>query len=251
VSDVFDAIKYRSYIPGAPPPPRNSVPAAPVTAPRGPASSNFGISDIARGPQNGSRKRPYNESGGGDFQDHGDYQTGVDMNRRAFKQPKRGGNIGRGGRNDPFGNFRDDQQQQTPLNISGVPLPGFPNMSGMSNQSPGMPPIDPNNPMATFLAMQAMGFPGLPQLPQGMTPGGGAGSPASGFPQGQRSRRCRDYDTKGFCARGNSCKFEHGNDSIYVPPAQVDGEYPVFNAQFTLGFLYPMPCNNFRLRPCL
>lgn len=241
--DVFDAIKYRLYVPGAPPPPRISAPAIQPVAPRGPAQGNFGGPEIPRGPQNGSRKRSYNESGSGDFQGRGDYQPGADMNGRAFKQPRRGGIVGRGGRGDSFGNFRGDQQHQNmPMNTPGMPLSGFPNMPSISSPPPGMPPLDPNNPMATFLAMQAMGFPGMPPLPQGISPSSNAG-PTSTFVQGQRPRRCRDYDTKGFCARGNSCKFEHGNDSIYVPPARADGKPPSFSLDYFLG------CQN--LRDCL
>jgi hypothetical protein len=29
-----------------------------------------------------------------------------------------------------------------------------------------------------------------------------------------KRQRCQDYDTKGFCVRGSSCPFDHGNDHI-------------------------------------
>ena len=35
-------------------------------------------------------------------------------------------------------------------------------------------------------------------------------------------RRCKDYDTKGYCARGSSCPYEHGSDRI-VAPGATDG----------------------------
>jgi RNA-binding protein 26 len=94
-----------------------------------------------------------------------------------------------------------------------------------------MPPLDPNNPMAALLAMQAMGipFPGMPPYPQAASPVGQAGSPIGGFPPpAKRNQRCRDYDTKGFCARGNTCIYEHGTDSIFVPPNAMDGTYSFF-----------------------
>lgn len=34
-------------------------------------------------------------------------------------------------------------------------------------------------------------------------------------------QRCRDYDTKGYCARGNSCNFQHGEFNMFMPPAQA------------------------------
>ncbi|KAJ8282288.1 hypothetical protein COCON_G00048070 [Conger conger] len=33
---------------------------------------------------------------------------------------------------------------------------------------------------------------------------------------GSLKRRCRDYDEKGFCVRGDLCPFDHGNDPLIV-----------------------------------
>ena len=90
---------------------------------------------------------------------------------------------------------------------------------------PGLP-FDPNDPMMAMMTLQAMGLPplpGMPLVPQvpsptGYPPYGEQGSPNSD--QAMKNKvnvRCRDYDTKGFCARGNLCSFEHGNDHIVVP----------------------------------
>ncbi len=49
--------------------------------------------------------------------------------------------------------------------------------------------------------------------------------------------RCRDYDEKGFCLRGDHCKFDHGNDAVVledgapppntsVPPPYLPGGFP-------------------------
>lgn len=74
-------------------------------------------------------------------------------------------------------------------------------MPAMPQLPAGMPQFDPNNPMAAFLAMQqAMGL--MPGMPNGTSPSG---------------RRCKDYDTKGFCAAGGSCPYEHGNDPFVIP----------------------------------
>ena len=43
----------------------------------------------------------------------------------------------------------------------------------------------------------------------------------------RQRQRCRDYDTKGFCARGSACPFDHGNDPIV---AAADDEYDPTNA---------------------
>jgi len=46
-------------------------------------------------------------------------------------------------------------------------------------------------------------------------------------PPHRRKQRCRDYDAKGYCPRGNNCNFEHGTAPSYDPSprsAVVDGE---------------------------
>lgn len=139
-----------------------------------------------------------------------------------MKQMRRGNmNNGRGG--GPHGRPREDFHAISPPSSNPFPLPIPP---------PGMP-FDPNDPIAAILAMQAMGFPplGIPDLAQAGSPTGFL-PPAGGAPTVQppvgRSKinaRCRDYDTKGFCARGNVCPFDHGNNQIVVP-GQQEGWFP-------------------------
>ncbi|KAK0102972.1 hypothetical protein ONS96_005589 [Cadophora gregata f. sp. sojae] len=230
VRDVFDAIQYKSYLPGAPPIRRPSLPFAPPSGPSAPSTSSYGNlgMGIPTGPQNGSRKRSYNDRGDGDVQDRGN-MTG-DPNGRAFKQPRRGGAaVGRGGF-DPFyqgggrgGGFSGGRP--SPMNLQGTPQQGFPAVPGMPSPPPGMPPMDPNNPMAAILAMQAMGFP-IPGMPA---------FPGSTSPPPQQKQRCRDYDQKGFCARGNTCQYEHGEHSIWVPPTSRADEYDPMNSNIMAG----------------
>ena len=230
VQDVFDAILYRSYVPGAPhPPERNSIPSsAPPTGPSAPSYGNLGMPGAPVGPQNASRKRSYNDRGDADAHDRsGPYG---DANGRAYKHPRRGGNMSRG-HHEGFNNGRGGFQGGP--SSTGIPQQGFPNMLSMPSPPPGMPAFDQNNPMAAFLAMQAMGMPlpGMPPLSQ-------APSPASrGSPPGaqQKKQRCRDYDQKGFCARGNTCMFEHGQDSIYVPAGSNGEEYDPSNSSLMAG----------------
>lgn len=72
---------------------------------------------------------------------------------------------------------------------------------------PDMPPFDPNNPMEAFMRMQAMGMP-FPGMPEYFGPGRGGGGGGNRRQQRRRGR-CRDFDTKGYCARGSTCMFEH------------------------------------------
>lgn len=160
----------------------------------------------ALGPsQNGSRKRSYNDRGEGDGQSGREFSSGFGGGR-PLKQPRRGGRGGgRGGHDTGFGR--------------GAPTgPMFPGGGYQAPQFPaagpsGSPVFDPDNPMEALLKMQSMGLP-MPPIPNF----GSQGRQAHTGQQRKRRQRCRDYDTKGYCARGNTCMFEHGTDSIFVPP---------------------------------
>ncbi|KAA8636664.1 hypothetical protein SMACR_00853 [Sordaria macrospora] len=193
VRDVFQAITYKSYLPDAPPVPKHAPPppafaALPVAFP---AIQPPGLSyDDAPGhlPQfpsyvGQSRKRSFD---GGDELDGRDGQYGG----RSWKQPRRGAGFGFGGRGGrPEAGNGHLNSSYPPFPENGQLPQGF--LTGMSE---------------TLAALQQQM--GLPPAP---------GYPASA--QGQRRRaRCRDYETKGYCSRGNTCLFEHGDDSIYVPP---------------------------------
>uniref|UniRef100_A0A3Q3WSJ9 Uncharacterized protein n=1 Tax=Mola mola TaxID=94237 RepID=A0A3Q3WSJ9_MOLML len=39
-------------------------------------------------------------------------------------------------------------------------------------------------------------------------------------------QRCRDYDEKGFCVRGDLCPFDHGNDPLIVDDVNLPGMIP-------------------------
>jgi RNA-binding protein 26 len=181
VNDLFIAIHSKAYDPSK---------AAPAPVPQA--------------PQFDSRKRAFEDDGA---------QTGriqsYEGGDRPVKQMRRGGGRGgfeaRGGFDARGGRFAQPpmhQQQQWPA-------PHMPQVAQMPAPPPGMPPYDPNDPMSMFMAMQqAMGMQGMP----GMPPMPGA-APA----QKKTGRRCFDYDRKGFCARGASCPYEHGEDALVAP----------------------------------
>src|SRR5690349_14742373 len=146
VKDLFDAVLYRSFIPGASPPPPIS---GPVSTPRNaPSASSYNSFDMIGMPvaPNGSRKRSFNDQGDGDAQTG---QIDTSATGRVVKQPRLG-NLAPGGHYDNFGNYLSSQpNKRFPAPQGYHPLPGVP---------PGMPPPDANDPMATMMAMQAMGF---------------------------------------------------------------------------------------------
>ena len=127
-------------------------------------------------------------------------------------------------------------QQGGPQAFQG--LAQVPHPSGMPMPH-GFPPLDPNNPISAIMAMQALGFPslpGFPPLPVAGSPIVHSASPTGFSPLGDQqslvpfshtqnriAERCKDYDTKGFCASGSMCPYDHGNDHIVVPGAS-DGE---------------------------
>ncbi|KAI4830662.1 hypothetical protein KUCAC02_002278 [Chaenocephalus aceratus] len=50
-------------------------------------------------------------------------------------------------------------------------------------------------------------------------------------PPPQQRKRCRDYDEKGFCMRGDMCPFDHGSDPVVWTPhrLQASPHHPLMN----------------------
>ena len=213
VNEVFKAIHTKSYSP------RNfilqtgSSSSPKFSAPLGPAGA-YGSPGAGRGLHeefHGSRKRSYNDEQEGGVGIDPQYVRG----ERQLKQMRRGG---RGGRADAVApkngrGFQESMYSQArsspaPLSFQSMPIP---------------PPFDSSDPLAAIIAMQAMGLPplsGMPPLPQAGPPNvypqfGGQSLPSS---HGQRinalRERCRDYDEKFYCERGDACPYEHGTDRL-------------------------------------
>ncbi|KAI0548746.1 hypothetical protein F4679DRAFT_549235 [Xylaria curta] len=235
--DVLQAVKYRSYLPGAPPappamrkpqfpPPAIIASAAPRSDPMPPPTSLYHPSASYPAPpvpppfpQASSRKRARSDREEGDVEFILNSQPPYG---HPYKQPRRGGGFGqRGGRyEDPYG----------PRSHRGPPT--FPNPPGsVPYGAPlpfGPPPIDANSIIENIQILQSL-LPATIDLPPPVYSGTAAP------PSHRRKQRCRDYDTKGYCSRGNSCNFEHGTRPYFLPPmsAAID-EYDPNNATLSL-----------------
>ena len=223
MDEVFLAIHTKSYIPGYVPSPVSTLPEPSFTAPLG-SNGAYGALG-ARGGEGyhdgfqQSRKRSYNDLQGG----RGGHDAHYGKGDRQTKQMRRGHMYN--GRSSAFPVRMDFQP---PGGLPGLPSTPVQSVSQITQPpaGPGMP-FDLNDPVAVMLTMQALGFSGIPTMSQSPP-----AIPQSRDPNWQNSSsppvknrikaRCRDYDTKGFCARGNSCPFDHGENHIVVP-AQQEG----------------------------
>lgn len=213
VDEVVSAVQTKSFFPNhqrsppsAPAAPRLilSAEAAPFNPPSGPSafSQPYARSSGPSASPEQSRKRRYNEREPSQGRDESDphYRRGHG-NDRPLKQTAR-----RGGRN-----ARGTHGMQSAHEA--MPMPAVPQFPDLPTPPPGFPAFDPNNPMSFFSWMSSMALPGM--FPPGLAP------PTAGQPKG-RKKRCRDYDTKGFCARGSTCPYEHGGEIVLPPTDEYD-----------------------------
>ncbi|KAF4865831.1 putative RNA-binding protein [Colletotrichum siamense] len=185
VDELFRVIEYKSYLPGAPPPPKKRSETAGESR-YTEHSSHTSRSDTS--PQTGSRKRSY--------YDRGDADASSGHAERAYKQLRRG-------QWDPSFLTRGDGGTDEYQNQA------YPN--GYSQLPAGPAPYDPHYPQP----------PTGPQAWRDASPRMPAYSqvPPYGTSQGPRRNRqkCRDFATKGYCARGSSCQYDHGSEPIWLP----------------------------------
>ena len=252
VDEVFFAARNKTYLPSYKPPQQPIPPSAPASLdpPTGPAvaagnsRSHGDFNSIRSDP---SRKRGYLDRDAPNGQDP-HYGRGMGGDR-GTKQLRRGGRVGnhtpgRGGR---------------PMEINLGPHLQVPNIPQMPTPPAGFPPLDPNNPLAAIMTMQALGMPPLPsnmpQLPHAGSPtyfqqhspsfprpASQGSSPSNGLPTKKLRQRCSDYDTRGYCAMGSQCPYEHGQDHIVVAGQQQE-EYDPTNASMDLD--KPRPSKDF------
>ena len=214
VDELFAATQSKSYLPGYIPPQPVITSSPSFSQPTSPTAP-YPHDGTPNGTHGLSRKRSYNESiGSGENRDPG-YGRG----ERYTKQMRRGGGgrdsiSGRGGR----GNYQPSHFGHA------VPSPAPPGLPALPFPPPP-PGMNLDDSLAMMQAMQAIGLPPLPGLPPFPQPASGSPPPfpaSGGFnssmssPPGKHkiNSRCRDYDTKGYCTRGNTCPFQHGNEMI-------------------------------------
>ncbi|KAG5915683.1 hypothetical protein E4U42_007934 [Claviceps africana] len=199
LDDLFQAITYRSYIPGAPLPPPTMTPYAPTVA-----------ATIAED----SKKRTFDDTVAPN-----EYETYMTYGGRAAKQARRGR---RGGYADErlgygygygHGHGHGHGHGQVQSQVHGqTPAQQYP-MGFM------MPAFDPNNPMDALMSMQAMGM-AFPVM--GETSGWYGAGARGGRGGGSQRRRCRDFDAKGYCSRGSTCIFDHRGAEETPNPNEYD-----------------------------
>lgn len=226
--DLIQTVKYRSYVPGAPPPPKPQPGPVPPLSLGGPSPNQ---PPFPTGPAAGGLKRGFHDRGDFDAPNGREQFQG---GGRSFKVPRRGGGLGRRGYVDPDAPQPVQQMQYDYPNVPGQIAPPF---------APAGPPGAMPNFLAATDPMEAMRQ--LQQLSQqigqqmAQFPGYGQQQGyASHRPPQKKRGRCRDYDTKGYCARGPNCKFEHSNGpepAYNLPAPQMSGQIQ-FPAEGRLHF---------------
>ena len=225
VDEIFKEIHTKPYSPRNLVLQSDSSSSPAFSAPLGPAGAyrSLGAERALHGDFQESRKRSYNDG----QQEGSEIDPQYARDERQAKQMRRGG---RGGRADAVAlrNGRGGFQEIPPTGSSAAP---------MNFQSMPIPPsLDSNDPLATFMAMQAMGLPllpGMPPLPQAGPPniypqfGGQNLSSLHGQRMNLFKERCRDYDEKFYCERGDACPYEHGTDRLVA--SSQDGTFSSFS----------------------
>ncbi|KAI5781448.1 hypothetical protein EDC01DRAFT_238266 [Geopyxis carbonaria] len=169
-----------------------------------PTSPTTSVSTIADAAQRGQKRQYFDRDAVG-FNDDAVQGTSAGGAGRGSKSARRGVH---GPGRWPNDRFRPGQSPSTAtFPAAPPPLFGVPPVAG--NGFPWAPP-DPNDPMAQLLAAQ------VAATAWGAPFGAGGPPPAKKIVK-KVGKRCKDYDEKGFCMKGDMCPYEHGVDHITVP----------------------------------
>ncbi|KAK4462777.1 RNA-binding protein 26 [Cladorrhinum samala] len=215
INDVFEAMKYRTYLPNAPPRPpkaqqqsqqqlmeqlRQQLSAQQAQSQQrhnqtglpyddGPAMSyaQQGQQQLPYSNGPGSRKRGYHDLDNPNAQQQ---NVAVAGNGRTFKQARRGGaGGGRGGR---YGAGGDDPNNAPEFSAPQPSAVGY---------------FDPQRAAADFMRQMTQMSQQMEFMAQQQNH------------NKKKKRRCRDYEKKGYCPRGIKCNFEHTTDDF--PPISM------------------------------
>lgn len=189
INDVFKVLANKSYLPpSARPKPAESHsydPTLPLEGFQPIQTPQY----PGTAPLNGSRKRSYHE-GLGDEGQGPSYYPGA---RRAFKQPRRGYGV-----------------PDAPLDYGAPSFPpaqaASPNLLSASSAYANIPPLDPTHTQA---------FP----FPPSSYPGQAMARPNPYMRK--KKPRCWEFDSKGYCSRGLTCKYDHSIDFSAMQPPQL------------------------------
>lgn len=152
------------------------------------------------------KKRAYHETTAADVE----MRNGSSPNDRAIKQPRRSGGFGvRTAANDShYGHGAPSQDPSHKFPPTAFPPgPGNPVQADYSGGFQGA--VTASGPGSAVPPSFSSNLPPRPYGPPPTTR--------------KKRQRCRDFDNKGFCARGNSCQYDHGSESIYLPSAPANG----------------------------
>lgn len=171
--------------------------------------------------RNGSKKRAY-----GDLDLESNRNGHGQLGDRPVKQVRRGGRGGsepRGGRSARVSSQYGHQPQ-----MPAAPIPNFFSAPVTAFSDLMLNPADPMAAMAKLQAMQQQ----MMSMMASMT----GVIPSNSY---HPTQRCRDYDNKGFCTRGVSCPYEHGEDRLIVPSANDE-----YDPSCTSLSIHPVPTNS-------
>ncbi|KAM3516309.1 hypothetical protein MY11210_000068 [Beauveria gryllotalpidicola] len=130
-------------------------------------------------------------------------KTPANLPPRPSNSRKRGFDDGRDEHNSN-GYPRQGERAHKQLRRGGRRNDGYSGYAPPIGMGTGLPPFDTSNPMEAFLRMHTMSmpFPGMPDYS------------GHGPDNRQRKRgRCRDFDSKGYCSRGSTCLYDHGQET--------------------------------------
>ncbi|XP_038055263.1 RNA-binding protein 26-like [Patiria miniata] len=178
---------------------------------------------------------------------HTDRDRDRDRDRERYSHRDRGFRGYRSNRDHPYGDRREDNRREDRRDDAGRPRSRSRSRPRSRSRSRSPVPTSGSGNVNSVITVV----------------GGGEGNQPASRPRD----RCRDYDEKGFCMRGEFCPFDHGNDPVIVedvnmlnkrtpplppqpppsqpPPPQINTQVPPHQAPGGMPPLGPPPGGQF------